>query len=99
VIKIDIEGAEVVALRGAESVMTAAGTRPVLLVAVHPQFLPEFGCTPRQLTELARQRRFRTFDMQGQAADPVEYAEYLWVPEENVDCARKIFASSRSASL
>jgi FkbM family methyltransferase len=81
-IKIDIEGAEVMALRGAAELMAPAGPRPVLLVAVHPQFLGEFGDRPAELTDLARARQYRTYRVDGQAADPVEYAEYLWLPQQ-----------------
>lgn len=84
VVKIDIEGAEVMALRGAERLMApVAGIRPVFMVAVHPQFLPEFGCRPEELEMVASARGYIWQDLAGRRARPLEYAEYLLVPGEN----------------
>jgi hypothetical protein len=59
VIKIDIEGAEVLALRGAANVLApGASTRPTLMVAVHPMFLPEFGCSPADLEPLLERYQY-----------------------------------------
>ena len=43
VIKIDVEGAELAALRGARATIAAAGSRLHLFVEMHPQLWPSFG--------------------------------------------------------
>jgi FkbM family methyltransferase len=43
VIKIDVEGAELAALRGARATIAAAGSRLRLFVEMHPQLWPAFG--------------------------------------------------------
>jgi FkbM family methyltransferase len=45
VIKIDVEGAELAALRGARATIAAAGPRLQLFVEMHPQLWPGFGIT------------------------------------------------------
>ena len=86
-IKIDIEGAEVFALRGAEKVMTE--TRPTILIAVHPMFLPEFDCDAEEIAETISSHDYVTFNMNGQLCQPVEYSEYLLVPSERVPHVRR----------
>jgi FkbM family methyltransferase len=81
-IKMDIEGAEVFALRGATDVMTKY--RPVILLAVHPMFLPEFGCEVQEIASIVSKRDYASFEMNGTAKEPVEYAEYLLIPSEKV---------------
>ncbi len=43
VIKIDVEGAELAALRGARATIAAAGSRLQLFVEMHPQLWPSLG--------------------------------------------------------
>ena len=45
VIKIDVEGAELAALRGARATIAAAGPRLQLFVEMHPQLWPSLGIT------------------------------------------------------
>ena len=45
VIKIDVEGAELAALRGARATIAAAGSRLRLFVEMHPHLWPAFGIT------------------------------------------------------
>lgn len=49
-VKIDIEGAELLALRGAGRLLRER--RPSLLLSVHPQFLPSFGHTVGDVSAL-----------------------------------------------
>lgn len=79
-IKIDIEGAEVLALRGAAGLMSEV--RPLVLLALHPQFLGEFGCTAADAAGLLRERCYAALDLHGREVEPTEYAEYWLVPEE-----------------
>jgi FkbM family methyltransferase len=50
VIKIDIEGAELLAIRGARELLSRSS--PVLLIAVHPDAMRALETTPRELVEL-----------------------------------------------
>ena len=80
-IKIDVEGAEVLALRGAERLMAGAfGPRPTFLVAVHPHVLAEYGCPPDGIDELVRARGYRAVTVGGAPARPTAFAEYVLEP-------------------
>jgi FkbM family methyltransferase len=63
-IKCDVEGAELLVLRGAERLLRRAA--PVLLLSVHPQALPDYGHSSAQvasfLTELGYQVRVLAVD-------------------------------------
>lgn len=84
-IKIDIEGAEVLALNGAKRLMSEpTGTRPILIVAVHPQFLPEYGCRPEDIERIAGERGYTPLGVDGRPCRPVEYAEYVLAPTESL---------------
>ena len=84
-VKIDIEGAEMDALAGAEKLMTSDEWRPVILLAVHPMFLPEFGYETSQIADLVFDRDYESFGISGRRESPVNFAEYLLVPREKID--------------
>jgi FkbM family methyltransferase len=85
-IKVDVEGAEVFALRGAARLMAPGGRRrPVFLLAVHPMFLPELGCTVEDIPALLREREYVALSIRGVPAEPVAFTEYLLVPSERVE--------------
>jgi FkbM family methyltransferase len=52
-IKIDIEGAELLAIRGARNVLLESS--PILFVAVHPDAMGALGTSPSELVELLRE--------------------------------------------
>lgn len=81
-VKIDIEGAELLALRGATAMFAPEGPRPVILLAVHPMFVGEFGYAVADIAEFFRGVRYTGYSLGGALADPVEYAEYLLIPTE-----------------
>ena len=54
VMKIDVEGAELAALRGARATIAAAGPRLQLFVEMHPQLWPGFGITVEDLERECR---------------------------------------------
>jgi FkbM family methyltransferase len=57
IIKIDVEGAELVVLRGASKLLLTH--RPTLLLSVHPQFLPSFKNTPEDVAQFLREHGYR----------------------------------------
>jgi hypothetical protein len=52
VLKIDIEGAEILALQGAQRLLRAPDRPRLLFVEAHPEFLPTFGGNLDQLSTL-----------------------------------------------
>lgn len=52
VLKMDIEGAEILALRGARQLLRSPNAPRVLFIEVHPKFLPSFGSTPADVMKL-----------------------------------------------
>lgn len=52
VIKLDIEGAEILALRGARGLLTGSDRPRALFIEVHDNFLPGFGSSAREVHEL-----------------------------------------------
>lgn len=76
-VKIDIEGAEMLALLGAAELM--AGPRPPIILAAHPTWLPDGG-TPEQLIELLHSRGYEIFDAEGRKAERLEFQDYLCLP-------------------
>jgi FkbM family methyltransferase len=98
-VKMDIEGAEVLAFRGAKGLLAPGGPRPVIMVAVHPQFLGEFGCTGDDLVAILDQYDYIGLDAGGQECRPTQYAEYFLVPSEQVrQVSQKLQESVRQGS-
>jgi hypothetical protein len=54
VIKIDVEGAELAALRGARQTIAAAGSRLQLFVEMHPALWPALGYTAEDVERECR---------------------------------------------
>jgi len=61
VIKMDIEGAEIDALRGAQKLL-ASESRPILVLEFHERALETFGGSCATLAEFLRARGYRLFD-------------------------------------
>ena len=59
-LKIDIEGAEILCLRGAKDLLSGAfGARPrAVFVEIHPEFLPDYGATHEDVTEILEQNNY-----------------------------------------
>lgn len=49
VVKIDIEGAEFMALKGMEELLSSDKRPRLIFLEVHPKFLPAFNCTPQDI--------------------------------------------------
>jgi FkbM family methyltransferase len=95
-VKIDIEGAEVLALRGATDVFAPNGPRPLCLLAVHPMFLGEFGHRPEDVTAEVRRLGLRCYSLEGRETVPESYAEYWLVPPERAAEFEASFLTARS---
>jgi FkbM family methyltransferase len=96
VLKVDVEGAEVLVLQGGRKLLTGElGARPFVLVAVHPQFLGEFGSTSGDIDHLCHEFGYLCFDLHGKPARPVDYSEYWLVPPESRERFLGMLAPSR----
>jgi FkbM family methyltransferase len=78
-IKIDIEGFELHALRGSKQ--TLIKHRPVIVVETHPMNWPEIGVTSDQVTKLLRELNYRLMPLDGQTDPLVEYGHVACEPE------------------
>lgn len=74
VVKIDVEGAELLVLHGAGRVLTQSC--PTLILAVHPYWLPD-GQSTRQIFELLSSYGYRMYDSKRCLADYLQEGEYL----------------------
>jgi hypothetical protein len=55
VIKLDIEGAEILALRGAKQLLTGPDRPRALFIEVHDTYLPGFGSSAGEVHEILRE--------------------------------------------
>ena len=69
VIKIDVEGAELAALRGARATIAAAGARLQLFVEMHPQLWPGLGIAAADLEHECAAQRLRPERLDGGTED------------------------------
>ncbi len=83
-LKLDVEGAEALVLNGGKALFSGRfGTRPPVLVAVHPHMMGEFGSSTNDLCQFCEEFKYSCFDLHGQSTRPVQYAEYWLVPDES----------------
>lgn len=78
-IKIDVEGAELLVLRGASATLVSA--RPALILGVHPWWLPE-GQSTDDILAFLRKHDYVTRNSHGAIVSSLEYADYLCLPAE-----------------
>ncbi len=81
-IKMDIEGAELLALRGAEVLLRTH--RPTVIVAVHPDQLRMLGGTPRQVIEYMRGLGFNGTKLDGTQAEDPGFEEVVFRPMDGI---------------
>jgi len=82
IIKIDIEGFEIHALRGARQ--TLGRQRPVVVLEIHPMNWPEIGVTAAQLEQLLSEVNYRLRPLEGQADPLAEYGHVVLEPIESI---------------
>ena len=73
-VKIDVEGAELLVLRGASKLLRAAC--PTLILAVHPYWLPK-GQSTRQIFEFLTGYGYTMYDSKGCLVEYLQSGEYL----------------------
>lgn len=85
-IKVDVEGAEVLALRGATKLLNdRSQPRPQFLLAVHPHMMKEFGTDISEFLSILSEAEYVTFDPAGRPVAAAEYSEYFAIPKERLD--------------
>lgn len=75
VIKIDVEGAELAVLRGAER--TLRSDRPTVILSVHPRQMVSLGATVEELEQLLRDLGYRAMTPDGRPAESLRFDEYV----------------------
>ena len=83
-IKIDVEGAEILMLRGAKQVL--ARHRPLLFLSVHPSHLEAMGQSVRELEALLREIGYEPHDTGGGPVNDLSFGEYLCVATTAAQC-------------
>ena len=73
-VKIDVEGAELLALRGAGELLSEFS--PTIILAVHPYWLPK-GHSSGQIFELLTQDGYTMYDSEGCLVEYLKEGEYL----------------------
>jgi FkbM family methyltransferase len=73
-VKIDVEGAELLVLRGAAKLL--GESRPTIILAVHPYWLPT-GQSSQQIFELLTRYGYTVYDSEGCLVKYLESGEYL----------------------
>jgi methyltransferase FkbM-like protein len=73
-VKIDVEGAELLVLRGASKLLRESC--PAIILAVHPYWLPKDQST-RQIFEFLTTHGYTVYDSTGKVVNYVQYGEYL----------------------
>jgi FkbM family methyltransferase len=75
-IKVDVEGAELLVLRGGEE--TLARAAPVLVIAIHPDALKMLGSTPSELMTFLSERGYEGRDLDGRRATNPGFEEIVF---------------------
>lgn len=80
VIKIDVEGAELMVLRGAKAVL--AQHRPLIFLSVHPRELEVLGASTEALVAFIAAAGYVCREIDGRPVEKFRLAEYLVLPRE-----------------
>jgi FkbM family methyltransferase len=74
IVKIDVEGAELLVLQGASKLLSES--YPTIILAVHPYWLPA-GQSPQQIFELLTRYGYNVYDSEGRLVEYLQSGEYL----------------------
>ena len=80
IIKIDIEGAEIYALRGAKKLLKRCS--PVIYLSVHPYHLKQLGSSVEELDSLIDELGYRVKDANGKEVTEYKLDEYILTKKE-----------------
>jgi FkbM family methyltransferase len=79
IIKMDVEGAEILALRGGRRLFTGQyGKRPRILLSVHPAYIEEYGLSTEVLAQTVRELGYQPVALDGGQGDLSAFGE-LWL--------------------
>ena len=93
-LKIDIEGAEMLAMRGAGQLLARA--RPVLIVAIHPEPLQALGTSARELIDYMRASDYIATNLDRRVVDDAGFEEVIFEPVSGATIASTVTAQSAS---
>jgi FkbM family methyltransferase len=84
-IKMDIEGSEIAAFRGARLLLSGnhpvnVGKRPSILLSFHPQYFDVLAEDPAELQSLTTELRYRVYDLHQRPTQLEDYREYWLFP-------------------
>jgi len=79
VIKIDVEGAELFVLIGAEKIIKKG--MPTIYLSIHPNWLIELGQTVNQLLEFIEKLGYNIFDINMKTPEVISLDEYILLPK------------------
>lgn len=77
-LKIDIEGAELLAMRGAAGLLTRH--RPTLVIAVHPEPMQALGTSPKGLIDYMRNMGYSATTLDQRLVDDAGFEELIFAP-------------------
>lgn len=78
VIKIDVEGAEILVLRGARNIIVK--TKPRIYLSIHPRLLENLGQSVNQLLSLIKELDYSIYDVNMNNPDKINLNEYILLP-------------------
>ncbi len=86
IIKIDVEGAEIGVLKGAQKTIT--NHSPTIIISVHPKHLELMGESEHTLRAIIQKLNYQITDMSGNPVDSFELREYIMVPSQTATVQR-----------
>ena len=78
IIKIDVEGAEVLVLQGGQEIIKRC--HPVIFLSVHPRRLDVLGSSVQELARLVDGLGYQAFEIKGTLARALHFGEYVLRP-------------------
>ena len=79
VIKIDVEGAEVLVMKGAKKLITKS--KPKIYLSIHPGRINQLGQSIEELLELINNLNYNIFDISMNRPKSINLDEYILIPK------------------